>query len=110
MLGLTKTNKVLGITCDNASPNDTMIDVLPDMIEGFPGAPNHTRCFNHVVALVAKRVVRQFDVVSHGDSDTLDEAEKELQELANGLDIEEAMAQSEWEAEEGEDGDDEDDG
>jgi len=58
---------------------------------------------------VAKRVVRQFDVTSAtsgGDSETLDEAERELQELAEGLDIEEETAQREWE--EDEDGEDED--
>ena len=107
---LTKIKQVLGITCDNASPNDTMIDVLPELIEGFPGAPNHTRCFNHVVALVARRIVRQFDVATGGDSDTLDEAERELRELAEGLDVEEVTAQSEREAEEDEGGDDDDDG
>jgi hypothetical protein len=86
-----------------------MIDALPTMVEGFPGAPNHTRCFNHVVALVAIWIVRQFDITSSGDSDTLDEAERELRELAEGLDLEEATTQSEREVRDDEDGDDEDD-
>jgi hypothetical protein len=34
--------QVLSITCDNASPNDTMIDELSSMLEGFPGAANRT--------------------------------------------------------------------
>jgi len=101
---------VLGITCDNASPNDVMIDALPAMVEGFPRVPNHTRCFNHIVALVAMRIVRQFDITSGGDSDTLDEAERELRELAEGLDLEEATTQSEREVRDDEDRDDEDDG
>jgi hypothetical protein len=54
--------QVLGITCDNASPNDTMIEELPKLIAAFPGSANHTRCFDHVLALVAKRIVCQFDV------------------------------------------------
>ena len=34
--------QVLSITCDNASPNNTMIDELEVMLEDFPGAPNWT--------------------------------------------------------------------
>jgi hypothetical protein len=87
-----------------------MIEELPDLIDGFPGAPNHTRCFNHIVALVAKRIVRQFDVASGGDSDTVGEAERELRELAEGLDVEEATAQREQDiSDDGGDGDDDDD-
>jgi hypothetical protein len=87
-----------------------MIEVLPSMIEDFPGAPNHTRCFNHVVALVAKRIVRQFDVKG-GDSDGMDEAERELRELAEGLDLEESVTQSERDVDDkDEDDDDDDDG
>lgn len=92
---LTETLKVLGITCDNALPNDTMIEELPKLIAAFPGAANHTRCFDHVLALVAKRIVRQFDVTSGVDSEAMDEAERELRELAEGIDIEEEAAQRE---------------
>ena len=34
--------QVLSITCDNASPNNMMIDELEVMLEDFPGAPNQT--------------------------------------------------------------------
>ena len=34
--------QVLSITCDNAAPNDMMIDELEVMLEDFPGAPNWT--------------------------------------------------------------------
>lgn len=99
----------MGITCDNASPNNTMIEVLPELIAGFPGAANHTRCFNHIVALVAIRIVRQFDVSSGEDNEAMDEAERELQELAEGLDIEEAVTQREREVDnDGDEGDDDD--
>jgi hypothetical protein len=54
--------QVLSITCDNASPNDTMIDKLSSMLEDFPGAANWTRCFSHILNLVAKCVMKQFDL------------------------------------------------
>jgi hypothetical protein len=87
-----------------------MIAELPMILPAFPGEANHTRCFNHTVALVAVRVVRQFDTPKCGARDELSEAEEELQALAEGSDIEEEVTQQEWEAVEGEpDEDDEND-
>ncbi|KAF8812192.1 hypothetical protein BYT27DRAFT_7036613, partial [Phlegmacium glaucopus] len=45
-------DKILSITCDNASNNDRMIiayhiDELEDLLPGFSKV-NHTRCFLHV--------------------------------------------------------------
>ncbi|TDL29000.1 hypothetical protein BD410DRAFT_702115, partial [Rickenella mellea] len=53
--------QILSITCDNASPNDTMTTELADLIDAFPGDANRTRCFAHILNLVAKSVIRQFD-------------------------------------------------
>lgn len=84
------------MTCDNASPNDVMIDDLPNLVPKFSGVSSHTRCFNHVVALVVVRIVRQFDIPKdNDDKDT--EAEKELRALAKGLDIEDIVTQRELE-------------
>ena len=88
-----------------------MINELAKLIEEFPGAPNRTRCFNHVIALVAKRVVRQFDVPVRKENEIMDDDEKELQGLAQGQDVEEEQSQREIEIEENEcDDDDGDDG
>jgi hypothetical protein len=86
-----------------------MIEELPKLIEAFPGSANHTRCFDHVLALVAKRIVRQFDVVSGSNSDVMDEAERELRDLAEGIDIEEEAAQRERDTSDDDD-DDSDEG
>jgi len=86
-----------------------MIDELPDLIENYPGASNRARCFNHIVALVAIRVVRQFDIPGR-ENKSMDEAEQELRDLAEGLDIEEAAAQRERESDDDEEEDDEDGG
>jgi hypothetical protein len=83
-----------------------MIDKLADLLENFPRDPNRARCFNHVVALVAQKMVRQFDVPKGGVDAALDEAEKELRNLAEGIDIEEMLTKSMQDADE-EDEDDE---
>lgn len=72
-----------------------MIEKLPDHISSFPGAENRARCFNHVIALVAKSSIRQFDVPKAQADAALDDAEKELRNLAEGIDIEDEMTQSE---------------
>ncbi|KAI0743016.1 hypothetical protein C8Q80DRAFT_1081465, partial [Daedaleopsis nitida] len=52
---------VLGVTCDNASNNDVMITRLAALLPDFDGPPNRVRCFAHVLNLVAKSLIRQFD-------------------------------------------------
>jgi len=54
--------QILGVTCDNASPNDVMIDTLAGLVVTFPGAANRTRCFTHILNLVVKVILRPFDV------------------------------------------------
>ena len=53
--------QILGVTADNASNNDKMIEHLAVVIDTFPGAPNQTRCFAHILNLVAKTVLHQFE-------------------------------------------------
>jgi hypothetical protein len=71
---------MLGATCDNASNNDAMIDELAELIPTFGGAPSWTRCFLHVVNLVAKSLIWQFDV-KKGQTPALEsESDKQMQE------------------------------
>jgi hypothetical protein len=53
--------QILGVTADNASNNDKMIEHLAVIIDTFPGAPNQTQCFAHILNLVAKTVFHQFE-------------------------------------------------
>ena len=53
--------QILGVTADNASNNDKMIEHLATLIDTFPGAANQTRCFAHILNLVAKHVLQQFE-------------------------------------------------
>jgi hypothetical protein len=38
-----------------------MIESLADLLSDFPGAANRTRCFTHILNLVAKCIMKQFD-------------------------------------------------
>jgi predicted CopG family antitoxin len=91
------------ITCDNASNNDTMVDALKDRLEIFPGASNCTRCFDHIVNLVAKSVICQFDIPKTKGNESFDDVLRELMVTAKDLDEEELAMR------EGEESDDESD-
>ena len=62
-----------------------MIDELEDLLPGFSKA-NHTHCFLHVNNLVARTLVRQFDIL-HAPKPR-DTPDHELHELAGDIDIE----------------------
>ena len=51
----------MGVTCDNASNNDGMVESLTKILIHFPGAANRAQCTAHIVNLVSKIVLRQFD-------------------------------------------------
>ena len=89
MLKLTVFFQILSITRDNASNNDKMVEHLATLIENFPGAANQTRCFAHILNLVAKSILRQFDVKKKTADDEpmdFDDAATALAELAEELD------------------------
>lgn len=70
-----------------------MIDELETLVDEFPGEANLVRCFNHILALVAKTAVRQFDVPKDKADAALDDAEKELRTLAEGTDLDDLQMQ-----------------
>lgn len=63
-----------------------MIEEMSDLIPTLTGAANHTHCFLHVVNLVAKSLIQQFDVKKDAAEDD------ELKELWQDLVEEEAKA------------------
>ena len=94
--------KILSITCDNASNNDTMINVLKELVEDFPGPANQTRCFAHILNLVVKSILRQFDLPNPKsgnslDDKTVDDASKELLSLAGNVEDEKDVVSREGE-------------
>jgi hypothetical protein len=38
-----------------------MINHLATLLAAFPGLANHTRCFTHILNLIAKCIMKQFD-------------------------------------------------
>ena len=81
-----------------------MIAKLVNLLDDFPGPANQTRCFTHILNLVVKSVIRQFDLPKSKGDRILDDAAKELLSLAGNIEFEEdKLARRD-----GKEGDDED--
>jgi hypothetical protein len=97
-----------------------MVDSLAKIIAGFPGEANRSRCLAHIVNLVVKIILRQFDVTkkkvkknipgdpvtdSNGDEDQRDMISSE----ENAVDeMERVLDKEEKEMDDGDEDDDED--
>ena len=77
--------QILGVTCDNGSNNDKMIDHLAALVNTFPGAANQTQCFTYILNFVAKSVLCQFEALKAKGGDVLDNAAKELTAIFDEL-------------------------
>jgi hypothetical protein len=64
-----------------------LANILPDFSE-----VGHTRCFLHIVNLVAKSIIKQFDLQKGQGDRYLDKAEQELVDLASVDDLEDEQA------------------
>jgi hypothetical protein len=76
-----------------------MIEELAILLDDFPGPANQTWCFLHILNLVVKSIIRQFDLpkisdVRDEDDPMLDAATKELLKLASDIDLEEEITAS----------------
>ena len=87
-----------------------MIEELANLLDNFPGEANWTRCFTHILNLVAKIIIKQFDVSKAWADKVLDGAAKELAALAVNLDIEEWISCESGDGEEDADEEDNVDG
>jgi hypothetical protein len=84
--------QILGVTADNTSNNNTMIEHLSLHLEDFPDAPNQTRCFLHILNITAKAMLKQFDIPKPKNGVAMDNAARALASLAEDLDAEEQEA------------------
>ena len=75
------------MTCDNAKNNDVMIQELETLTREFTGFTSHTWCFLHIVNLIAKSMLHQFDVKK-----VMIKRDSEMAALADELAEEEAIA------------------
>ena len=65
-----------------------MIDELDELVESFRGHATRVRCFDHIMNLVVKTLLKQFDVMRKGKTTNdaaLDEVEAALHELTDDL-------------------------
>jgi len=68
-----------------------MIDELAKLLEEFPGAANCTHCFTHILNLVTKSVMKQFDLLKAKAGEVLDAAVQALTNLAGDIESEELV-------------------
>ena len=66
-----------------------MIAELAEILKTFPGSTNRTRCFTHILNLVARSIIRQFDLPKSQADAALNAADQELVDLAEELNDEE---------------------
>src|ERR1700678_409537 len=79
-----------------------MVEELANLLDDFPGPANQTRCFLHILNLVVKSIIRQFDLPKSKktsddedeDNATLDAATAELLKLAADIELEEQITVS----------------
>ena len=72
-----------------------MIEHLSTLIKNFPSTANQTWCFNHILNLMAKSILRQFDTPKKavdGDSGDFDNAKEALAALTQELEDTQAGA------------------
>lgn len=64
-----------------------MIDHLAVLLNNYPGSANRTRCFTHILNLVAKCIMRQFDAPKKKRNEAGDDTDNDLaDDLAAALD------------------------
>jgi hypothetical protein len=62
-----------------------MIEKLFEALAEFPGQNNRVQCFLHILNLVAKTILKPFDLPKAKDGSTLTQAALELQTLAGDM-------------------------
>ena len=65
-----------------------MIEHLATLVDTFPGAANQTRCFAHILNLVAKSILRQFESPKANTNKAMAEAAEELAAVPDEIDRE----------------------
>ena len=60
-----------------------MIDYLATLLAAFPGSANRTRCFTHILNLVAKCIMKQFDTPKKKKPDNEVPADDEDEDVAD---------------------------
>ncbi|KAG6852412.1 hypothetical protein C0991_012279 [Blastosporella zonata] len=78
--------KILLITCNNATNNNVMIEKMGEALTEFQGDCSQVRCFAHVVNLVAKSVIAQFDLPHKNANSAANHEKRKKQSAVKGDD------------------------
>jgi hypothetical protein len=62
-----------------------MIRELAELVPGFEGEVSHTRCFLHVINLVAKSLIRQFNTTDINDEQQELTDEPDMEDLPSNI-------------------------
>ncbi|KDR74202.1 hypothetical protein GALMADRAFT_141284 [Galerina marginata CBS 339.88] len=79
-----------------------MIEELGNLLEDLPGAANQMRCFTHMLNLIVKSIIKQFDKPEAKANKVFDNATKELLKLAGDINAEEKESKPGEDGESGE--------
>jgi hypothetical protein len=71
-----------------------MIEHLATLIDTFPGASNQTRCFAHILNLVVKSILRQFEAPKTKGKAVDESAAKELAAVVDEIDFDDEASDS----------------
>ncbi|THH17103.1 hypothetical protein EUX98_g9192 [Antrodiella citrinella] len=86
--------KVLAFTGDNATNNDTLCTEWHKRNLEFLGEESRIRCILHTESLAARIIIKQFDILPGSSAIDMDDTEKVLRELAEGLEAPPVTARS----------------
>ena len=80
----------MGITCNNATNNDKIVNKLAKALPDWT-ISKCTHCFAHIINLIAKLLLKQFDIIKKPADSAEDKSAKdnELHKLAASLNSEE---------------------
>ena len=95
------------MTADNASANDMMTTHLHQLVPSFGGQATRTCCFLHIVNLVAKLIIKEFDILDKHSNSTDGEAEC-LHQIAGDIEREDKVMLAEMGAGDPNDADNDD--
>ena len=71
-----------------------MIKELANLIDNFPGPENQTQCFLHILNLVVKSIIRQFDIPTSKKDTEDNNGMEELLKLTGDIELEEELTVS----------------
>ena len=74
-----------------------MIDQLTASLFDFPGAFNRARCITHILNLIVKSIMHQFDILKKWWDATSNKSLHDLQKLAGNIEEEKEVTRTEEE-------------